>query len=192
MILGMSTAAFTLLHVILSLIGIGAGIIVVFGMFSSSRLFGMTATFLAATALTSVTGFFFPRDQLLPSHIVGIITLVALAIAILALYVYHLAESWRWLYVVGSVVALYLKVFVGVVQAFFEGAVVERAGAETIGPAVYHRADRRDGALCRRWLWWTHGSCFTGGWNRRRTGSTDDVSATGQSQWASEVHFECT
>jgi|SRR6267378_392716 len=120
MILGMSTASFTLLHVILSLIGIGAGIIVVFGMFSSSRLFGMTATFLAATALTSVTGFFFPRDQLLPSHIVGIITLVALAIAILALYVHHLAESWRWLYVVGSVVALYLNVFVGVVQAFLK------------------------------------------------------------------------
>ena len=117
MILGMSTSTFTLVHVVLSLVGIFAGLVVVFGMFSSKKLDGWTALFLATTVLTSVTGFF-PRDHILPSHIVGIISLVVLAIAILALYALHLAGPWRWIYVVSAVVALYLNVFVGVVQAF--------------------------------------------------------------------------
>src|SRR6202165_4969546 len=118
MILGMSTSTFTLVHVVLSLVGIFAGLVVVFGMFSSKSLEGWTALFLATTVLTSATGFFFPRDHILPSHIVGIISLVVLAIAILALYARHLAGPWRWIYVVSAVVALYLNVFVGVVQAF--------------------------------------------------------------------------
>ena len=74
--------------------------------------------FLVTTVLTSVTGFPFPRDHILPSHIVGIISLVVLAIAIFALYFRHLAGPWRWIYVGSAVVALYLSVFVGVVQAF--------------------------------------------------------------------------
>jgi hypothetical protein len=118
MIIGMSTSTFTLVHVVLSLVGIAAGLVVLFGMFGSKSLDGWTALFLATTVLTSVTGFFFPTDKVLPSHIVGVISLVFLAAAILALYVYHLAGSWRWIYVVGAVVALYLNVFVGVVQAF--------------------------------------------------------------------------
>jgi hypothetical protein len=118
MLLGMSTSSFTVVHVVLSLIGIFSGAIVLFGMFRSQSLNGWTALFLATTVLTSVTGFFFPRDHLLPSHIVGVISLVVLAVAILALYVYRLAGSWRWLYVAGAGVALYLNVFVGVVQAF--------------------------------------------------------------------------
>jgi len=118
MILGISTSTFTLVHVVLSLVGIFAGLVALFGMFSSKRLTGWTALFLATTVLTSVTGFFFPLDHLLPSHIVGILSLVVLAVAILALYAYHLAGSWRWIYVAGAVVALYLNVFVGVVQAF--------------------------------------------------------------------------
>ena len=118
MILGMSTSTFTLVHVVLSLVGIFAGLVVVFGMFSSKKLDGWTALFLATTVLTSVTGFFFPFDKILPSHIVGIISLVVLAIAILALYALHLAGSWRWIYVVSAVLALDLNVFVGVVQAF--------------------------------------------------------------------------
>jgi hypothetical protein len=118
MILGMSTSTFTLVHVVLSLVGILAGLVVVFGMFSSKKLDGWTALFLATTVLTSVTGFFFPFDKILPSHIVGIISLVVLAIAILALYALHLAGPWRWIYVVSAVLALYLNVFVGVVQAF--------------------------------------------------------------------------
>src|SRR5208282_3985908 len=116
MILGLSTTAFTLAHVVLSLIGIISGLIVLFGMLGAKRLAGWTELFIATTVLTSVTGFLFPRDHLLPSHIVGIISLAVLTIAILALYVYRLAGSWRWLYVTGAVVALYLNVFVGVVQ----------------------------------------------------------------------------
>ncbi len=118
MILGMSISTFTLVHVVLSLVGIFAGLVVLFGMFSSKSLDGWVALFLATTVLTSVTGFFFPFDKLLPSHIVGIISLVVLAVAILARYVYHLAGHWRWIYIVGAVLALYLNVFVGVVQAF--------------------------------------------------------------------------
>ena len=120
MILGMSTSTFTVVHVVLSLIGIFAGVIVLLGMLSSKRLNGWTTVFLVTTVLTSVTGFFFPRDHLLPSHIVGIISLVVLAVAILALYVYHLAGSWRRIYVVSAVLALYLNIFVGVVQAFLK------------------------------------------------------------------------
>jgi len=118
MILGMSIATFTLVHVVLSLVGIFAGLVVVFGMLGSKKLDGWTALFLATTVLTSVTGFFFPFDKILPSHIVGIISLVVLAGAILALYALHLAGPWRWIYVVSAVLALYLNVFVGVVQAF--------------------------------------------------------------------------
>lgn len=120
MILGMSIPTFTLVHTVLSLIGILAGIVVLFGMFGSNRLPGWTAVFLATTVLTCVTGFFFPRDQILPSHIVGIITLVVLAVAIVALYVYRLAGSWRWIYVVSAVLSLYLNSFVAVVQAFLK------------------------------------------------------------------------
>ena len=118
MILGMSISTFTLMHVILSLIGIFSGAIVLFGMFSSKKLDGWTALFLATTVLTSVTGFFFPFDKILPSHIVGVISLLVLAVAILALYVYRLVGAWRRIYVVSATVALYLNVFVGVVQAF--------------------------------------------------------------------------
>lgn len=118
MILGMSTSTFTFIHTALSLVGIFAGLIVLFGMFSSKRLEVWTAVFLATTVLTSVTGFFFPVDKILPSHIVGILSLVVLALALAGLYIYRLAGSWRWIYVATAVFALYLNVFVGVVQAF--------------------------------------------------------------------------
>ena len=120
MILGMSLATFTLVHVILSLIGIFTGLVVLIGMLNSNRLSGLTAVFLATTLLTSATGFLFPFDKLLPSHIVGIISLVVLALAILALYVFRLAGSWRWIYVGSAVLSLYLNVFVAVVQAFLK------------------------------------------------------------------------
>jgi hypothetical protein len=118
MILGLSTSTYTLVHVALSLVGIFSGFVVVFGMLSSKKLEGWTMLFLATTVLTSVTGFPFPVDHILPSHIVGVISLVFLAVAILALYLYHLAGAWRWIYVVGAVVAQYLNVFVLVAQAF--------------------------------------------------------------------------
>jgi hypothetical protein len=118
MVLGMSLSTFTEVHVVISLIGIFSGIIVVAGMLGANRFAGWTALFLVTTVLTSLTGFLFPFTHITPAHVVGVISLVVLAVAILALYVYHLAGSWRWLYVAGATLALYLNVFVGVVQAF--------------------------------------------------------------------------
>ncbi|MGO9124584.1 MAG: hypothetical protein ACLP6G_06815 [Terriglobales bacterium] len=120
MILGMSLETYTLVHVGISLVGIGSGLIVVFGMLSGKRLDGWTALFLATTVLTSVTGFGFSFDHLLPSHKVGIISLVVLAVAILAYYPLHLAGGWRRTYVICAVTALYLNVFVLVVQSFLK------------------------------------------------------------------------
>jgi hypothetical protein len=118
MIIGLSLSAFTTLHVVLSLIGILAGIVVLLGMLGARRLPGWTALFLLTTILTSVTGLLFPFSGLLPSHVLAIISLVVLALAVLALYVFDLQGIWRWVYVVSAVIALYLNVFVGVVQAF--------------------------------------------------------------------------
>ena len=118
MIWGLSTSTFTLVHVLLSLVGIVAGLVVMFGLVAEKRLDGWTVVFLATTVATSVTGFGFPFDHLLPSHKVGIISLVVLAAAILARYAFRLAGAWRPVYVVCAAVALYLNAFVGVVQAF--------------------------------------------------------------------------
>lgn len=118
MILGMTTSTFTLLHVVISLIGIGSGFVVMYGLLAGKRLDGWTALFLATTVATSVSGFGFPFHRLLPSHIVGGISLVVLAVAILARYALHLAGVWRGIYVVCAAVALYLNVFVLVVQLF--------------------------------------------------------------------------
>ena len=118
MILGMSTAAFTQFHVILSLIGIGSGLVVVLGMLAANRLPGLTAIFLATTVATSVTGLMFHYVSFGPPEIVGVISLVVLAAAILALYSYKLSGSWRWIYAAAAVCALYLNVFVAVVQTF--------------------------------------------------------------------------
>jgi len=118
MILGMSLQTFTFVHVLLSLVGIGSGFIVIFGMLSGKRLNGWTLLFLVTTVLTSATGFLFPVEHLLPSHIVAILSLVVLTIAILARYAFHMAGAWRTTYVVSAVIALYFNCFVGVVQAF--------------------------------------------------------------------------
>jgi hypothetical protein len=118
MVLGMSLAAFTLFHVILSLIGIVAGLIVMFGLWASKRMPAMTAVFLATTILTSVTGFLFPFKAFGPPHAVGVISLIVLVFTVLGLYVYRLAGRWRAIYVSTAVLALYLNSFVGVVQAF--------------------------------------------------------------------------
>jgi hypothetical protein len=118
MILGMSVAAFTQFHVIISLIGIGSGIIVLLGMLSSNRTPAITALFLLTTVATSVTGFMFHFESFGPPEIVGVISLVALAVALLALYSYKLAGPWRWIYVATAVFSLYLNVFVAVVQTF--------------------------------------------------------------------------
>lgn len=112
--------ALTLIHVLLSLIGIVSGFVVLAGMFDSRRLESWTALFLITTVMTSVTGFLFPFTKLLPSHIFGIISLVVLAIAAAARYSFRLKDSWRWIYVVTALFALYLNTFVLVVQAFLK------------------------------------------------------------------------
>ncbi len=120
MILGMTTSTFTLLHVLISLAGIGSGFVVVYGLLTRRPLEGWTKIFLATTALTSLTGFLFPVEHLLLSHVVGLISLVALTIAIVARYALHLGGAWRWIYVVCAVLALYLNCFVAVVQSFLK------------------------------------------------------------------------
>jgi hypothetical protein len=118
MILGMSVGAFTILHVIITLVAIGSGLIVVGGMFASHRLPLTTALFLFTTALTSVTGFLFPIHGFTPALGVGILACVILAVTLFALYKEHLAGAWRSIYVIGAVTSLYLNVFVLIVQSF--------------------------------------------------------------------------
>ena len=119
MILGMSLQTFTLLHVVLSLAGITTGILVVGGMLRGEREEGWTAIFLVTTVLTSVTGFMFPGPIVpTPAQIFGFISLIVLMPTLIALYVYDLAGFWRWVYIPGALLSLYLNVFVLVVQAF--------------------------------------------------------------------------
>ncbi len=118
MILGMTTASFTIVHVVISLIGIFAGAVVLAGMLGGRLLGVWNAVFLIATVATSVTGFFFHSTSFGPPQVVGVISLVVLGDALVALYVRHLIGIWRAIYVVAAVLALYLNVFVGVAQAF--------------------------------------------------------------------------
>jgi hypothetical protein len=109
---------YTIVHVLISVVGIFTGLIVLFGMLAGKRLDGWTKWFLATTVLTSVTGFFFPFHGFTPAIGLGIISLLVLAVAIYARYPRQLAGHWRWIYVVTAVVALYFNVFVSVVQSF--------------------------------------------------------------------------
>jgi hypothetical protein len=120
MVLGMSLATFTLVHVIISLIGIVAGIVAMFGMLGSNRMPGITAIFLLTTILTSATGFLFPFEGLKPSYVIGALSLVLLAIACLSLYGMKLSGAWRWIYVVTALLSLYFNVFVLVIQSFLK------------------------------------------------------------------------
>jgi hypothetical protein len=109
---------FTLVHVAISLIGIASGLMVTYGFLTAKRLDGWTTTFLTSTVLTSITGFLFPFHELLASHVVGGISLVILALAIFARYRRKLAGAWGMRYVIAAMAALYLNVFVLVVQLF--------------------------------------------------------------------------
>ena len=120
MIVGMSVEAFTLLHVVITLVAIGSGLIVVGGMFASHKLPGTTAIFLLTTALTSVTGFLFPIHGFTPALGVGILACLILLVALFALYKEHLAGAWRWVYVIAAIASLYLNVFVLVAQSFMK------------------------------------------------------------------------
>jgi len=120
MILGMSLSTFTAVHVLIRLIAIVSGVIVMFSLLGTNRRPGLTATFLLFTILTSATGFLFPFEKLLPSHIIAIVSLVLLAIACVALYGMKLSGAWRWIYVLTAMVSLYLNVFVLVIQSFLK------------------------------------------------------------------------
>jgi len=120
MVLGMSLATFTLVHVIISLIGIVAGLIVLYGLLGSNRMPGLTGVFLLFTILTSATGFLFPFNGVTPGDVVGALSLVLLAIACIALYGMKLHGGWRWIYVVTAMISLYFNVFVLVIQSFLK------------------------------------------------------------------------
>src|SRR4051794_7177457 len=107
MILG----AFTLFHVLLSFAGIGSGFVVVLGLLTSKWFARWNTLFLTTTVATSLTGFLFPFHRFLPSHAVGVLSLIVLAIAVLARYRFHLAGGWRKTYVITTLVALYFNVF---------------------------------------------------------------------------------
>jgi hypothetical protein len=120
----MSIGAFTLLHVAITLIAIGSGLIVAGGMLASRRLPAMNALFLLTTILTSLSGFLFPIHGFTPAIGVGIVSCVILAVALFAYYGKGLAGAWRWIYVVTAIASLYLNVFVLVVQSFVKVAVL--------------------------------------------------------------------
>jgi len=116
----MFLATYTLFHVVISLVGIVSGLIVLFGLLTERRLDRWTLVFLATTVATSVTGFGFPFQRFLPSHAVGIVSLIALSLAIYGRYPRRLAGAWRRVFVIGAVLSLYLNVFVLVVQLFLK------------------------------------------------------------------------
>jgi hypothetical protein len=120
MVLGMSLATFTLVHVVISLIAIVAGLIVMYGLLGSNRTPGLTGVFLLFTILTNATGFPFPFEGFKPSYAIAILSLVLLAIACIALYGMKLAGAWRWIYLVTAMLSLYFNVFVLVIQSFLK------------------------------------------------------------------------
>jgi len=118
MIFGIPTSTFTLIHVLLSLAGISTGFIVVMGLIAGKRFDGWTVIYIVTSMATCVTGFLFPFDQLLPSHVLGLLSLLMIVIAIWARYWFYLAGVWRRIYVLAIAISLYLNVFAAIVQAF--------------------------------------------------------------------------
>jgi hypothetical protein len=111
-------AAYTILHVLISLVAIATGFVVMYGMLTAQRLDRWTAVFLVTTAATSLTGFGFPVDHFMPSHAIGILSLLVLAVAAFARYGRQMAGIWRPIYVVSTLVGQYFDVFVLVIQSF--------------------------------------------------------------------------
>jgi hypothetical protein len=134
---GIPTDLFLKIHVVLSLVGIASGQIVLFALVGGRHLAGLTALFLATTVLTSVTGFPLPPFGLDPPRILGIISLAVLAVAIGALYLFHLTGAWRWIYVTTAVIALFFNSFVGVIQSFDKIPALHAIGPSQDAPAVH-------------------------------------------------------
>jgi hypothetical protein len=118
MILGLSVETFTILHVVISLIGILSGLVVAWGLVTNRDFAWWTAVFLAATVLTSISGFPIPPFGIDPPRIIGVISLVLLLACVLGYYVFHLRGAWRWIFATTAVISLYLNVFVFVIQSF--------------------------------------------------------------------------
>jgi hypothetical protein len=133
-VFGMSLATYTLLHTLIALVGIGSGLVVVVGWVLGKALPRTTAVFLATTVVTSVSGYGFPFERLLPSHVVGVISLVVLAVAIAARYAFRLRGFWRRVYVISATIALYLNVFVGVAQSFLKVPALRALAPEQTEP----------------------------------------------------------
>ncbi len=126
---------YTLVHVVISVLGIVAGIVVMGGLMAGVLFRRWTALFLSTTVLTSVSGYGFPFVTLLPSHIVGAISLVVLVIAIVALYVKHLAGAWRQAFVVFGAMALYLNAFVLMAQLLQKTPILAKLAPDPKAPA---------------------------------------------------------
>ncbi|MGD0891058.1 MAG: hypothetical protein ABR923_05950 [Terracidiphilus sp.] len=135
MISGTSLVQFTYLHVFLSVIGIGAGFFLVFGLFTSRRLSILTATFLVSTLATSLTGFLFPFNGVTPGIILGVLSILALLIAIVGLYVKKLEGPWRAIYVVSALLAYYFNFFVLVAQGFAKVPALKAVAPTMSSPA---------------------------------------------------------
>jgi hypothetical protein len=108
----------TYVHTGLSLIALGAGIPVAIGLLKNGAAKNWTIVFLVTTVLTSLTGFLFPFSRFGDSHWVGLLSLIVLAAAIAAQYVFRYGGPWRWVYAVAALLAFYLNVFVLVAQLF--------------------------------------------------------------------------
>ncbi len=137
----MLLSIYTFIHVAISLIGIGSGVVVMFGLVTRRSFNGWRSLFLVTTILTSVTGFGFPVARFMPSHAVGILSLILLTFAVLALRRFHLEGPWRWVYVITAVAAMYLNVFVLVVQSFQKiGFLRAMAPTQSEPPFVFTQA----------------------------------------------------
>jgi hypothetical protein len=118
MVLGVTISTFTVLHVLISVVGIASGLVVMFGLLTANRLERWTTLFLVSTAATNITGFLFPFKGVTPGIVIGILSLIVLAVAVLGRYAWNLTGAWRPIYIVAASVALYFNVFVFVVQSF--------------------------------------------------------------------------
>lgn len=125
MILGMSLQTFTILHVVISVLGLVSGFIILAALLGNTAKPGWTAVFLVTTVLTTVTGFLFPITALTPALVTGLISSPILAVALFALYIKKLDGSWRWIYVMTAVAALYFNVVALIAQSFLKVSVLK-------------------------------------------------------------------
>jgi hypothetical protein len=110
--------ALTSFHAVLSLMGIGSGVVAIYELLKTKTPARWTHAILAATAATSLMGLLFPFHGVTPAQVLGVLCLIALIIASLLLHRYHLQGIWRRTYAITAVMALHFNVFVLIVQLF--------------------------------------------------------------------------